>query len=249
MTRLVVTADDLGLSSEVTRGVIAAHRVGVVRSASLLVTFPASEEGAALGRAESALEIGLHLDLVEGWPVSDARAVSSLVDDEGRFHPLGTFFARLATGRIRGREIAAELRAQVARARAWGTPALAWDSHRHTHAHPLLARVVGAVARELSARWIRRPAPARVWRSRKSFALGLATWVSRPAYGGIPGNDWYVDLSSWPADATAVALLATYDGVGEIGAHPGAFESERALLSDPLLVAAFGGDVVGWRVP
>ncbi len=40
--RLVVTADDLGLSKAVTRGVIEAHRRGVVRSTSLLLTFPTS---------------------------------------------------------------------------------------------------------------------------------------------------------------------------------------------------------------
>src|SRR5207302_1938486 len=47
---LVVTADDLGLSPAVTRGIIEAHRKGIVRSASLLVTFDASAEGAARAR-------------------------------------------------------------------------------------------------------------------------------------------------------------------------------------------------------
>ena len=67
---LVVTADDLGLSAGVNRGILEAHRGGVVRSTSLLVTFPASQEGAALALAERDLEVGIHFDLVGGRPVS-----------------------------------------------------------------------------------------------------------------------------------------------------------------------------------
>ncbi|MDQ2953186.1 MAG: ChbG/HpnK family deacetylase, partial [Chloroflexota bacterium] len=154
--RLVVTADDLGLSRAVTRGVLEAHRRGIVRSTSLLVTFPWSEEGAAQALAERDLEVGVHLDLVGGTPVCDPAAVRSLCDAEGRFHPLGELTRRLFTGRVSANEVAAELRAQIERARGWGVPALAWDSHRHVHLMPPVARVVGALARELGAGWVRR---------------------------------------------------------------------------------------------
>ncbi|HKY50647.1 MAG TPA: ChbG/HpnK family deacetylase, partial [Candidatus Limnocylindria bacterium] len=80
---VVVTADDLGLSPAVTRGILEAHRRGVVRSTSLLVTYPGAEEAAALARAEPELEIGLHIDLVGGRPVSDPAAVPSLCDEDG----------------------------------------------------------------------------------------------------------------------------------------------------------------------
>ncbi|HJW50261.1 MAG TPA: ChbG/HpnK family deacetylase, partial [Candidatus Limnocylindria bacterium] len=89
-----MTADDLGLSAGVTRGILEAHRQGVVRSTSLLVTFPAAEEAAALGLAEPDLEIGLHFDLVGGQPASDPAAVPSLCDEDGRFYPLASFARR-----------------------------------------------------------------------------------------------------------------------------------------------------------
>ena len=96
-----MTADDLGLSAGVTRGILEAHRQGVVRSTSLLVTFPAAQEAAALALAERDLEIGLHLDLVGGEPASDPAAVPSLCDEDGRFYPLASFARRLFTGRVR----------------------------------------------------------------------------------------------------------------------------------------------------
>ncbi|MEK7864113.1 MAG: ChbG/HpnK family deacetylase, partial [Chloroflexota bacterium] len=123
---LVVTADDLGLTAGVTRGVLEAHRNGVVRSTSLLVTFPASEEGAALARLEHDLEVGLHFDLVGGRPSSDPATIPTLCDAEGRFFGLPEFTRRLFTGRIRSAEVAAAHRPQVARARRWGVPPQAW---------------------------------------------------------------------------------------------------------------------------
>ena len=261
--KLVVTADDLGLTEGVTRGILDAHRRGIVRSTSLLVTFPSSEAAASAGLAERDLELGLHLDLVGGTPASDPARVPSLVRADGRFHRLGAFLARVVTGQVRPAEIAAELRAQVARARSWGVETSAWDSHRHVHAMPFVARVVGAVARQEGARWVRRVRPAPAWRGPKAWTLAGSAIASEPFYRGLGGNTWYVDLSSWrPRDASAVALLAAYAGIGEIGAHPGYADDalrsvdtltdrrdvDLRLLTDPLLRSVLGRDAVSWRV-
>ena len=257
-----MTADDLGLSAGVTRGIIEAHRRGVVRSTSLLVTFPDAQESAVLALAERDLEIGLHLDLVGGRPVSDPATVPSLCDEDGKFYPLASFARRVFTGRVRPGELAAELRAQTARARSWGVPAVAWDSHRHVHLLPPVAVVVGHVARELGVRWVRRARAPRLGLQAKTVSLHAASLVSDLALRGIRGPSWYVDLTSQRPrlDAAGVALLAAYGGLGEISAHPGyidadlkqrdALQRERsddlALLTDPLLRTALGGVI--WRV-
>ena len=258
-----MTADDLGLSAGVTRGILEAHRRGVVRSTSLVVTFPGAQEAAALARAEGDLEVGLHLDLVGGQPASDAAAIPSLCDEDGRFYPLSVFARRLFTGRIRASELATEVRAQAARARSWGVPALAWDSHRHVHLMPPVALVVGRVARELGVRWVRRARAPRLRLEPKTVSLHAASLVSDLAYRGIRGPSWYVDLTSQRPrlDAAGVALLAAYGGLGELSAHPGYVDddlrlrdtlvAERtddlALLTDPLLRTALGASVI-WRV-
>jgi predicted glycoside hydrolase/deacetylase ChbG (UPF0249 family) len=261
---LVVTADDLGLTPGVTRGILEAHRNGIVRSTSLLVTFPSSADAAAAARAERDLEVGVHLDLVGGWPISDPASVPTLCDGEGKFLSLSGFTRRLFTGRVRAAEIALELRAQVERARGWGIPALAWDSHRHTHLMPPVARVVSSLARELGARWIRRGRAPRATLDLKTAAINASSLVSELAYRRTPGNAWFIDLTARRPrlDPTAVALLAAYPGVGEIAAHPGYPDDDlrRAdtlvedrrddldLLTDPLLIEALGHDCVVWRV-
>lgn len=258
---LIVTADDLGFSANVDLGIMRAHREGVVRSTSLLVTFPRAEEAATMARAEPGLEIGLHIDLVEGRPVTDAARIRSLVDGEGRFLGLGALFRGVVMGKVRAAEIATEVRAQVHRARALGTPALAWDSHRHAHLFPPIARVVGKIGDELGARWIRRTAAPRLGAGPKQVMLGAATAASTLVFRSVPGNDWYIDLTSEPIhrDAAWLALLATHGGVGEVSGHPAtAADSgdplarhrprDLALLTDPLVRSALGRDTVRWRV-
>ena len=264
MNAIIVTADDLGISPGVTQGILEAHREGVVRSTSLLVTFPGAEEAAALARAERGLEVGLHLDLVGGRPVTDPAKIPSLVDADGAFHTLGEFGTRLLSGRVRLAEIATEVRAQVAQAREWGIEPLAWDSHRHTHLLPPASRVVAVVARQEGVRYLRRARPPRLAAPAKAQLLGAATLVAGVLQRGIPGNDWFVDLTALRArpDPAAVALYAAYRGLGEIVAHPGRPDDalratgdsvvlrrfdDLAILTDPLLKSAFG-DTIRWRV-
>jgi predicted glycoside hydrolase/deacetylase ChbG (UPF0249 family) len=264
MNGVIVGADDLGLSPGVTEGILDAYRNGVVRSTSLLVTFPGSEAAAGLARAEGGLEVGLHIDLVGGQPASDPSRVRSLVGRDGRFHRLPQFTARLLSGRIRLAEVAAEVRAQAGRARAWGIEPRAWDSHRHTHLLPPVSRIVALVARQEGVRYLRRARPPRVAATAKAQLLGTASVISALAQRGIPGNDWFVDLTALPKrpDPATVALYAAYPGLGEIVAHPGRPDDalratgdtltlrrfdDLAILTDPLLKSAFG-DTIRWRV-
>ena len=63
MRWLIVTGDDFGITSGINRGIIQAHREGILTSTSLMVDRPACEEAATLGRACATLSVGLHLEL------------------------------------------------------------------------------------------------------------------------------------------------------------------------------------------
>ena len=60
---LIVTADDFGISRGVNRGIVEAHRAGILTSTSLMVNRPAAEQAADVGRACPDLSVGLHLEL------------------------------------------------------------------------------------------------------------------------------------------------------------------------------------------
>ncbi len=63
MRYLIVNGDDFGVSGGINRGIVEAHKHGILTSASLLVNAAASEQAAALGRSASGPSVGLHVDL------------------------------------------------------------------------------------------------------------------------------------------------------------------------------------------
>jgi predicted glycoside hydrolase/deacetylase ChbG (UPF0249 family) len=62
---LIVNADDFGLTDGVNRGIVHAHRQGIVTSASLMVRAPAAGDAAGLARESPRLGLGLHFDIGE----------------------------------------------------------------------------------------------------------------------------------------------------------------------------------------
>jgi chitin disaccharide deacetylase len=63
MKWLIVNGDDFGITAGINRGMVEAHRNGILTSTSLLVDRPACEEAAALAREHATLSTGLHLEL------------------------------------------------------------------------------------------------------------------------------------------------------------------------------------------
>ena len=156
--RLIVHADDFGLSEAVNRGIIAAHAHGIVTSASVMATGDAFEHAVALAKAHPSLDVGVHLTLTGERPVAAPATIPTLVDASGRFAPHAFPFAwRYLRGRISLDEVHTELDAQVQRALDSGLRLTHLDGHQHVHVLPGVARVVAALARTYGIRAVRYP--------------------------------------------------------------------------------------------
>src|SRR5260221_13449286 len=115
MKRLIVNADDFGRAPGVNAGVLRAHRDGIVTATTLMVGPPAADEAGRIARATPSLDVGVHLTITYGRPVSDPSNVRSLVHHDGLCPRTPGAFLR--THRADRREARVEYRAQVARAR------------------------------------------------------------------------------------------------------------------------------------
>ncbi|HUO66260.1 MAG TPA: ChbG/HpnK family deacetylase, partial [Gammaproteobacteria bacterium] len=93
--RLIVNADDFGLSEAVNRAVIQAHENGIVTSTSIMAGGVAFEHAAGLAARCPTLGVGVHLTLTEQRPLIGAAAAASLVDADGKFAPHLVQFASL----------------------------------------------------------------------------------------------------------------------------------------------------------
>lgn len=66
---LIINADDLGISSEVNRGIFMAYEKGMVTDSSLLIKGPHTREAMQMIRKEPSFQVGIHIDLdpLLGW--------------------------------------------------------------------------------------------------------------------------------------------------------------------------------------
>jgi predicted glycoside hydrolase/deacetylase ChbG (UPF0249 family) len=194
MKRLIVNADDFGMTQGVNRGILEAHRSGIVSSTTLLANGAAFAEAAAAGRETPDLGIGVHLNLSEGLPVSPAAGIPSLLDAQGRLHwTPERLWSAIATRRVRLAEIEVELRAQVDKIVEAGIVPTHLDGHMHVHVLPGVSEMVVKVARESRipavrcpmepvSRLLRRlPADpqARVSATNRRFVSLAVSWAAR----------------------------------------------------------------------
>jgi hopanoid biosynthesis associated protein HpnK len=186
--RLIVNADDFGLTPGVSDGIAEAHRRGIVTSTSLMASGSAFDHAVELARELPELSVGVHLTLVEERPVSSPDSIPSLVTAQGVFHASHReFLLRYIRGTIAPADIETELRAQVARCASSGIPITHLDSHQHLHALPGIMRIVMKIAGEYGIRGIRAPhdCPRRrgamlpAGLAAKSGLCLLAYWTSR----------------------------------------------------------------------
>lgn len=139
LVRLIVNADDFGLSASVNRAVVTAHRRGLLTSCSLMVTSPGFEEAAALAAEAPGLAVGLHLVALHGRPLLCRERWSPWVARGGAFssHPVAAGLALYALPSQR-RLARREVRAQFERFAETGLPLSHVDGHLHFHVHPVL---------------------------------------------------------------------------------------------------------------
>lgn len=158
MKRLIVTADDFGLSPEVNAGVIRAHREGILGSASLMVAERAAKAAAELARQHPALDVGLHAVVCRGRSVLDAAQLRGAVDASGQFSEnpvlagMRYFFDRSMRAKMTD-----ELRAQVDRHLELVGYLNHIDGHLNFHVHPLFADILIELAVEYKVPCLRLP--------------------------------------------------------------------------------------------
>ena len=164
MRRLIINADDFGLTAGVNRAIVEAHENGVVSSATLMANGRAFAQAVSLAQATPRLGVGCHVVLVDGAPLLPHMQVHSLLDrsrdstGDARFREGISKFGTLALlGRLAADEIEAEATAQIRKLQASGIPVTHLDSHKHTHLFPRVLRPLLRAAKSCGVRAIRNP--------------------------------------------------------------------------------------------
>jgi chitin disaccharide deacetylase len=183
--RLIVNADDFGLSASVNAAVLEAYDRGILTSCSLMVGEAAAEDAVRAARERPGLAVGLHLTTVCGHSVLPYSAIPRLVERSGQF-PSNPALAgvRYAVDSAAREQLGRELRGQFHRFQELGLPLSHVDGHLHMHMHPFIFDQAVRLAEEFGCRRIR-----------------------------IPCDDWWAYRREEPGGALAQAPLAVVFGL------------------------------------
>ena len=161
MRRLIINADDFGLTSGVNRAILQAHQHGVVTSATLMAGGRAFQEAVQFAQQAPQLNVGCHVVLVDGEPLLPPEQVPSLVPAGGQTANFRSGFGELAAAALRGRidaaQVEAEAMAQMRKLQAAGLALSHFDTHKHSHMFPGILRPLLRAARACGVRALRNP--------------------------------------------------------------------------------------------
>lgn len=141
--KLIVNADDFGLSKGANYGIIDAHKNGIVKSTSIMAGMPGFDHAVELLKGCSDLGCGVHLTLSAYKPVLDSH--KTIIDEEG------FFYKRINPDKDRDKfdleEIYSEFCAQIEKVKSRGIEITHLDSHHHVHTFeflkPVMEKLVG----------------------------------------------------------------------------------------------------------
>jgi predicted glycoside hydrolase/deacetylase ChbG (UPF0249 family) len=237
--RLIVNADDLGLSHGITEAILHCHLNGIVTSASLMVNQPGTEYAVEWIKKTPNLDVGIHLNLCQGRPVLPPRMVGSLVGSDGKFLHPSEMGKRLIHWKVSPMEIDSEFCAQIDRMISYGLIPSHADSHHRFHIYPAAAVVFGnairsrGIYRARSARKQTWPANgiggAHAGTAYRRFAVGIYNrFLQLALFRGLKTPDAGVALHprfrgnlGALSDAWCFAMSNMPVGTFEIWCHPG----------------------------
>ncbi len=144
MRALVVNADDFGFTRDVNSGIIQSHVQGILTATTLMANGAAFDDAIALAKQTPTLDIGVHLQMVQGQSLSRP----------GRSLPATPTALVFSLARW---NVFEELRAQIEKILAAGILPTHLDTHKHTHLLPPVLDAVARLSQLYKIPWIRRP--------------------------------------------------------------------------------------------
>ena len=244
--RLIVNADDFGISEAVNEAIIRAFTEGVLTSCSLMVTGEAFEHAVRVAHAHPDLAVGIHLVTVMGRAVLPPAAIPTLVDAAGSFDSNPTRAGLQYYFSLQARhELRQELRAQFDTFAATGLRLSHIDGHLHMHVHPVIFRAALELGLRYSVRRMRVPQEEyrlavtfrRQDTGKKALHTLLFGLLARRMKRQLRGADFvyaervYGTLHSGQMDAQYVLYMLDHlhAPINEIYCHPAVYPADCML--------------------
>lgn len=196
--KVVINADDFGYSEMVTKAILEALQKGYVTQTTLMVNMPYADEAVALAKKNGVgHHIGLHLNVGEGYPITDdIKSCPLFCNADGSFN--GAFKRqyrsnlRYALALRDKKALGKEIDAQISRYLDYELPLMHIDGHYHDHLRTRVFRMLASRIRKNKFRSIRKP-DSISWFSQRGLELrAMTAWVKFCLLGsGIKMVDYF----------------------------------------------------------
>lgn len=161
MARLILNADDFGLTQGVNRAIAELAQQQALTSATLMACGKAFDDAVSIALQTPSLGVGCHVVLIDGQATAPAADVASLLQNVSPLPlfriSLARFGAAAQGGRIQPGHIEAEAKAQIRKLQSAGIRVTHVDTHKHTHMFPSVTGAVLNAAYACGVRAVRNP--------------------------------------------------------------------------------------------
>ncbi|MCF7907361.1 MAG: ChbG/HpnK family deacetylase [Candidatus Omnitrophica bacterium] len=246
MKKVIINADDFGLTEGINKGIIEAHKKGAVTSASLMTNMPSFYDAIRLAKDNPGLGVGVHLNIVRGEPVLPLGNVRTLVDKEGFFlRNIFKIIAGIYQNKIDLIELESEWVAQIERALENGMSVTHLDSEKHLHLIGPALKILKVLAKRYKISKIRAINEPMYFNKifsnpfcifRKCFYKTLVVNLLSNQMQGLRSTDYFYgsyEAGNMILEKYQNLFSCLEDGLTEIMCHPGYIigEQERTLLN------------------
>ena len=231
--KVIVNADDLGISLDVNDAVFELMAQGRVTSATIMANGEAVDDAVRRTRDFPNCSFGIHLNLTKNRPLTRKSELTVLLNPDGSFSEYAVRAAPLTSGLRTA--ILAEFSTQVQFLISQGISISHFDSHHHIHTIPGLFGVLKTLQVKFKVSKVRLSMNVYSVRQTKSIMFRKALWnLSLRVFRKTVTTQYFTAL------ATFYDRMNTFTRVPksiELMVHPGSsrFTSETELLRVDLL--------------
>ena len=175
-SKLIINADDFGLCPSVNDAILELAAEGCLTSTTIIANFVKNDELELLRNTN--IGTGLHINLIEGAPLSSPDEINTIVDKKGIFYPAGKLWVQTLMGKVNPLHIDKEITAQFRFLANNGITISHIDSHKHLHQFPYLGYLILNTVTKLGIRRVRYCNPLHPSSVRMSLVKGMSLMTS-----------------------------------------------------------------------
>jgi chitin disaccharide deacetylase len=195
---VIINADDFGYSKEVNNAICNSFDNGIISSTTLLVNMPGFKDAIEKINTNPLIKnnVGLHINLVEGFPLSDLiKKQKRFCDQSGKF----AYQRNQAVFSLHADEkkaIEFEVKAQIERALDQGITISHVDSHHATHTEWSISKIILNVLGDYQIEKIRiaRNLGAQRGRMKEMYKFAFNSYLRFKKFKGV---DFFGDLEDF----------------------------------------------------